>query len=163
MNGNNNPAYNPNYGYSGQGIDPNQIFGNPNRQPQSNQPWSNLPIFPNPTSSHASQPQQPLYPNPIMPQHFVPQNPNNGAGNGGLPPYQIPFAFGVPPPNSQGSHIYPRPTPSLLDQFLYNKKGGRRNAGTSLHGTVTTQPLVIFIISICSMLTGAMLNNRNHR
>lgn len=157
--------YNPTYG-GGHGlppaVDPNQIFGNPNRQPQSNQPWNNLPIFPNPTS-HDSNPQQALYPQ--MPQYNP--NQNHGSNNvfGNLNPYhmppQQPFPFGAPPP--QGPIMY-RPTtrqPSLLDQFLYNKQGGRRNSA-SMHDIM--RPHVILIISICNAVFGFIvaIRTQNH-
>lgn len=164
--GNNyNPgSYNPQNAYPGLGIDPNQIFGNPNRQPTANQPWNNLPIFPpNPTSGgHASAPQQPFYPQ--APQNY-PNNPQNPppVAPGGVNPYQVPFAFGLPPPGTQQYNIFPpRPTtrqPSLLDQFLYNKQGRRNGAATFDNSWKHSS--IIVIISICNVLVGFILTARH--
>lgn len=169
-NNNNNQNYNNN-GYNnnpssannGHSVDRNQIFGNPaGNFPNSNQPWNNLPIFPpNPTSNgHGSQPQQSLYPQAPS----FPQNPNLFPN--GIPP-QFPFAFGFPPPGSQQHNIhniYPRPTtrsPSLLDQFLYNKSG-RRNSASTLHATWECSSFIV-IISICNVLARYILTNHNYQ
>lgn len=154
---NNNPSNS--YGH---GIDPNQIFGNPNRQPQANQPWNNLPIFPpNPTSGHGKSPQQPIYPAPQnYPQY--PQNPQNNQPGNGANPFQMPFAFGAPPPGSQ-QNLYPErpPTrqPSLLDQFLYNKQGGRRNSGSTFDNSWRHTSFIV-ILSISNILVGFILTAR---
>lgn len=167
-NNNNNNNYNNQYGhgngYGSQSIDPNQIFGNPNsRPPQSNQPWRDLPIFaPNPTSGHGKKPQQTSGGIYLQAPNQYPSG-GHSYSNGFSPPNQIPFAFGVPPPNS-AHNIYPRPTthrPSLLDQFLYNKQGGRRNGAVTMHAN-WQQSTYIIIFSICNILVGFILTARNY-
>lgn len=148
-----NPPSNP---YSGHSIDPNQIFGNPNRQPQANQPWNNLPIFPpNPTSGQAS-PHQPIYPQ--SPQNYYPQSINIP---GGLNPHTD--IFGHPPPGLN-NYVYPPPrattrTPSLLEQFLAS--GRRRNFSTSMHTATWQHYSFIVILSVCNVLVGLILTARH--
>lgn len=161
--GSHNPGtYNPSNNYGGHGIDPNQIFGNPNRMPQANQPWNNLPIFPpNPTSGHVS-PQQPFYPQ--APQNYPANVQNPQVYPNGFNSNQMPFAFGLPPPGSQPYNIFPpRPTtrqPSLLDQFLYNKQGGRRNAGSTINNSWQHSSFIV-ILSLCNAFVGFILTARH--
>lgn len=151
------PSY-PSNVYNGHSIDPNQIFGNPNRQPQANQPWNNLPIFPpNPTSGQASN-QQPIYPQ--SPQNYYPyQNPSN------LPQGINPLTdvFGAPPGGLQYPYPPPRATtrtPSLFDQFLNGPSGRRRNSGTALHASWQHNSFII-ILSICNIFVGYILTARH--
>lgn len=162
-NGNNyNPgAYNPQpppAGPGSTGIDPNSIFGNPNRLPQANQPWNNLPIFApvNPTSGQASGQQQPIYPQ--LAQNYYPYNPIN-VPNGLNPHTDI---FGHPPPGSVPQYVYPpKPTrtPGLLEQFLAS--GRRRNFGTSMHTATWQHHSFIIILSICNVFVGFILTARH--
>jgi len=106
-------------------IDPNNIFGNPNRNANPPPQWGNVPIFPNPTS-HSVHP-QPAYPQ--MPQYYPPQNPNyNPYAQQPFQPQQ-PFAFGFPPPQVPAFRTTTK-SPSLWNQFLYNKSGGKKNSAT---------------------------------
>lgn len=139
----------------------NQVFGNPNGQTPN--VIHGLPIFPPPTSSNSGK-QQSIYPQ--VPHYFPPQTPGQM-----IPPNtnnmypQQPFAFGNPPPQSGPSTYYYRTTtrqPSLLDQFLYNKQGGRRrNAASSLD---IQRPHVIILIGLCNAFAWVMLSfsRQNH-
>lgn len=144
----------------GHSVNPNQVFGNPNPQAGANVPWNGLPVFPNPTS-HSSNPQSAY---PQIPYNYPPQNPGH-APYGNLNPYQPqqPFAFGNPPPY-QGPSYFRTTTrqPSLLDQFLYNKQGGRRRNAASMLDIM--RPHVILMISVCNALVGAIftISRRNH-
>lgn len=151
--------------YGGQHVDPNQVFGNPNRQPQSNQPWNNLPIFPpNPTSGQASSGhQQPVY--PASPQNPYPYQFNQGNLPGGFNPHTD--VFGHPPPGLVPSYqnIYPprgtTRTPSLLDQFLNGPSGRRRSSSSTTLQTSGRHASFIVILSICNILVGYILTARH--
>lgn len=138
-------------------VDPNAIFGTPNRQPapQPNQPWSNQPIFPNPTS-HRSYPQQPAYPQAPFP--YPPGAGSNTYGNRNPYQPQQPFAFGHQPPSNYNPTSRTG-TPSLLDQFLYNKQGGRRRNSA----TLILPSNIIYIISLCSVLFASIITFRGDR
>lgn len=80
--------------------------------------------------------QQPMYPQ--IPQPNPPHPGDNPYNHQPPPPQyqpQLPYAFGNPPPNRNYPPYYTTTKqPSLLDQFLYNKQGGkRRNSGISQH------------------------------
>lgn len=154
-------SYPPSNSYGSHPVDPNQIFGNPNRQPQANQPWSGLPVFqPNPTSGQAS-PQQPIY--PIPQQNYYPYPQPNINIPGGLNPHTD--IFGHPPPGAVPQYVYPPPrattrTPGILEQFLAS--GRRRNFGISMHTATSWQHLsFIVILSVCNVFVGRILTARH--
>lgn len=128
-------------------VDPNNVFGNPNRQAPN--PWENIPIFPAPTNNPRA-PQYPQYPQyPQNPQY--PPNPNYPNTPFGQPP-QFPFAFGNPPPQVPAYRTTP---PSLLDQFLYNKSGGKNAAAT-----IQLPSNIIYVIS--ALVVSLITLRRNH-
>lgn len=130
-------------------VDPNSVFGNPNRNNAPN-PWDNIPIFPAPTNN----PRAPQFPQfaqyPSNPQY--PQIPNSNYPNTpfGQPP-QFPFAFGNPPPQVPAYRTTP---PSLLDQFLYNKSGGKNAAVQQMPSNI------IYVIS--ALVVSLITLRRNH-
>lgn len=123
-------------------VDSNQIFGQPPSGNTQQNTWHQYPIFPNPNQRDP----MPQHPYPQIPQSYPPQQPQYPYGQP-QPFPQTPFAFGNPPPQRSYNPYNPyNPTtkpPSLLDQFLYNKQGGRRNASSQL-----TPSICIVLITI---------------
>lgn len=154
-----NRGYDNRYAGNQPPIDPNTIFGAPNRQPalQPNHGYNH--IFPNPSNPYGSYPQQSGgFASPggfaQAPYPFPPQNP--GSNGFGRNPYhsqpQQPYAFGNPP------RMYgPSTGPGLFDQFFNNKQtnGRRRNSGTQI-----LPSNIIYIISICNVLIASVITFR---
>lgn len=173
-------VYGNSHHFPGPPIDQNSIFGNPIGQPQ--QPaWNSPPAFPNQNSrgnGHSglggggngggngdrngmnsmsglggnsgghiyqqipqSQPMQP-YPYGMPP---APYNP---------PSQQQPYAFGNPPPPRNYPTYYVTTTkePSLWNQFLYNKSGGKKPTSSAVG--VTSLRLSSMLVAALAVAIG---------
>lgn len=127
-----NQDHHTNYNNPAPPVDPHSIFGSPvgNQQPL----WNNHPVFPIQTQRTPPFPQQPY---PQIPQYQpMPQYPYGAVGGGGQTPYQLPpqqpYAFGNPPPvRNYPSYYTTTKEPSLWNQFLYNKQGGKKNGASA--------------------------------
>lgn len=144
---NNNREYsNPNYNNNPvPPVDPNSVFGNPAGS-NHGAAWGQYPVFPAHDNGRGGGGggggyKQPPIMYPQIPQPYPPHPGDNPYNHQPPPPQyqpQLPYAFGNPPPNRNYPPYYPTTTkqPSLLDQFLYNKQGGkRRNGAATQHNT----------------------------